>query len=171
MMAELRSGWSRFLQARSPREQLALRLLAGLLALWLLWSLALAPAWRTLRSAPAKQAALRPKLDAMRPMAAEAQALRQGDNAQLPERTQRLRALEQATQRLLGGSVQLQATAEQVTLTLRDAAPQALAQWLQEARINARLLPTQVQLERVGEPARPRWQGTLVLGDAGGSGR
>ena len=170
MMSELRSGWSRFLQARTPRERLALRLMAGLLALWLVWSLTLAPAWRTLNSAPAKHAALQPQLDAMRARAAEAQALRQGENAQVPARAQRLRALEQSTQRLLGGSAQLQATAEQVTLTLRDAAPKALAQWLQEARINARLLPIQVQLERVGEPSEPRWQGTLVLGDAGGPG-
>ena len=170
MMSELRSGWSRFLQARTPREHLALRLMAGLLALWLLWSLAFAPAWRTLNAAPARQAALQPQLDAMRALAAEAQALRQGENAQTPARAQRLRALEQSTQRLLGGSAQLQATAEQVTLTLRDVTPTALAQWLQEARINARMLPTQVQLERVGPPAQPRWQGTLVLGEAAGPG-
>ncbi|MEY5100032.1 MAG: hypothetical protein RJA36_2751 [Pseudomonadota bacterium] len=170
MKLELRSRWSRFLEQRTPRERLALQLAVSLLALLLLWSLAVAPAWRMLRSAPIRQAALQPQLHAMRAMATEAQALRQGENAQPPARAQRLRSLESSTRRLLGSSTQLQAAGEQATVTLRDASPKALAQWLQEARVNARMRPVQVQLERVGEPARPRWQGTVVLGDAAGEG-
>lgn len=170
MKLELRSRWSGFLQQRAPRERLALQLAAWLLGLFLLWSLAVAPAWRMLQAAPAQQASLRPQLHAMRAMAAEAQTLRQGQNSEAPARPERLRALETTTRRLLGDSAQLQPSGEQVTVTLRDASPQALAQWLHEARVNARLRPTRAQLERSGKADALRWQGTLVLGDAAGEG-
>ena len=55
-------------------------------------------------------------------------------------------------------------------MTLRDASPAALAQWLQEVRTGTRLRPIRVQLERSGSAAAVRWRGTLVLGDASGAG-
>ena len=59
----LQQAW----QQRNPREKKGLALVALLLTLTLLWSLALNPAWRTWQQAPAKQA----ELDALSAQLAE----------------------------------------------------------------------------------------------------
>jgi general secretion pathway protein M len=41
--------------------------------------------------------------------------------------------------------------------------PEALAQWLSQARLNARLLPVESLLQRSGEGPAQRWSGTVVL--------
>ena len=105
----------------------------------------------------------------MRAMAAEARALQSGA-AQPAAWSERLRALEASSARLLKDQFQLSPSGEQVGVTLRDASPQALAQWLQEVRVTARLRPIRAQLERAATPAAVRWQGTLVLGEAAGAG-
>ena len=170
MNNRLNASWQAFLAGRTPRERLALQATAWLLALLLIWSVAIAPAWRVLQAAPERQARLGPQLHAMRAMAAEARTLQQSENTQTTAWPERLRALESSTRRLLKDQAQLQPSGEQVTVTLRDASPAALAQWLQEARVNARLRPTRVQLERSGSAGAVRWQGQLVLGDATGAG-
>lgn len=170
MTTSLNTRWQAWLTTRAPRERLALQSAAWLLLAALLWSLAIAPAWRTLQAAPARQAALLPQLHQMRAMATEAKALQQSDSARPPAWSERLRTLEATTQRLLKDKAQLTPAGEQVTVVLRDAAPGALAQWLQETRVNARLRPIQVQLERGGSAGAWRWQGQLVLGDPSGAG-
>ncbi len=169
MTTSLNTRWQAWLATRAPRERLALQSAAWLL-LALLWSLAIAPAWRVLQAAPARQAVLLPQLHQMRAMATEARTLQQSESARPPGWSERLRALESTTQRLLKDQAQLSPSGEQVTVTLRDATPTALAQWLQEARVNARLRPTRVQLERSGTAGAWRWRGTLVLGDPNGAG-
>ncbi len=170
MMKDLAPRWKTYAARLAPRERLALQLAAWLLGLLLIWSLAIAPAWRVLQSAPERQARLGAQLHAMRALAAEAKTLQQTEGTQAPDWSERLHELEATSQRLLKDQAQLAPSGEQVTVTLRDAAPQALAQWLQEVRINARLRPTRVQLDRRGTAADLRWQGTLVLGDAAGAG-
>jgi general secretion pathway protein M len=154
----------------APREQRALQLAAWLLGLLLVWSVAVAPAWRVLQSAPERQARLGPQLQAMRTLAAEARALQQTEGAQAPAWPERLRALEASSERLLKDQIRLAPSGEQVSVTLQEATPEALAQWLEDVRINARLRPTRMQLERAGNAAAVRWHGTLVLGDAVGAG-
>lgn len=170
MKQEINKRWRAFLARMAPRELLALRSAAWLLGGLLAWSVAIAPAWRVLQAAPERQARLIPQGHAMRAMAVEARTLRQSEAPASTEWSERLRMLEATSSRLLKDQVRLDPSGEQVTVTLRDAAPTALAQWLQEVRIGARLRPVRAQLERAGTPAALRWRGTLVLGDATGAG-
>ena len=144
-----------------PRERRAVTLAVWVVGLGLLWWLAMAPALSTLRQAPERHAMLDTQLGQMRGMAATAQGLRAQTNAQVPARDVTLRALEQATA-ALGTTAALTVAGERATLTLNNAAPDALAQWLAQVRINARLVPVEAKLNRSGDPAG--WSGTLVLG-------
>ena len=155
-----------------PRERRALTLALWVVGLGLLWWIGVAPAWATLRQAPERHARLDAQLSQMRGMAASAQALRGQSNAQMPARDTALRALEQATS-ALGASGQMALQGERATLTLNNATPEALAQWLQQVRLNARLVPVEAKLSRPADSA-PLWSGSLVLagpGLASGNGR
>jgi general secretion pathway protein M len=150
-----------------PRERRAVTLALWVVGLGLLWWIAIAPAWSTLSQAPARQARLDAQLSQMRGMAASAQALR-GTNAQPPSRDTVLRALDQATGEL-DASGQISVLGERATLTLNNATPEALAQWLQQVRINARLVPVEAKLNRPASGA-PAWSGTLMVSGPGLSG-
>jgi general secretion pathway protein M len=154
----------RALAGLQPRERRAVTLALWVVGLGLLWSLAIAPALATLRQAPARHASLDAQLGQMRSMAAAALSLRAQTTATPPARDDALRALEQATA-ALGGSAQLAVQGERATLTLNNTAPEALAQWLSQVRINARLVPVEAKLSRPGTP--PGWTGTLVVAGPG----
>lgn len=144
----------------SSRERNAVTIAAWVIGLGLLWWLAVAPAIDTLRQAPARHARLDAQLGQMQRMAATAESLRGQSSAQPPGRDEVLRALETATT-ALGSTAQLSVLGDRATLTLRNTSPDALAQWLAQARINARLLPVDSQINR--EPGSPGWNGTVVL--------
>lgn len=148
----------------SLRERRAVQLAAGVLGLGLLWWLALAPALTTLRDAPERHARLDAQLNHMRVMAATAGALRSDSPAQPPGRDAVLRALESATA-ALGTTAQLSVLGDRATVNLRGTAPEALAQWLAQVRINARLLPLETQLTR--DAATGGWSGTVLLSGPG----
>ncbi len=155
-----------------PRERRAVTLALWVVGLGLLWWVAIAPAWGTLRQAPERHARLDAQLSQMRGMAASAQALRGQTTTQLPARDTALRALDQATT-ALGANGQIAVQGERATLTLNNATPEALAQWLQQVRINARLVPVEAKLNRPADSA-PVWSGSLVVagpGLAGGNSR
>jgi len=170
MKQDLDKRWQAFMGRLAPRERLALQSAAWLLAGLLVWGVAIAPAWRVLQAAPERQARLIPQGHAMRAMAAEARALQQSETARPAAWPERLRALESSSARLLKDQARLNPSGEQVSVTLQDASPQALAQWLQEVRTGAGLRPVRAQLERTGTSGPVRWRGTLVLGDAAGAG-
>lgn len=148
----------------APREQRAVTLAAWVVGLGLLWWLALAPALQTLRQAPERHTQLDAQLSHMRSMAATAEQLRAQSAASPLGRDGALRALEQATA-ALDGTAQLAVLGDRATLTLNNTPPDALAQWLSQVRVNARLVPLEAQLNRSTEPAA--WSGTLVLGGPG----
>jgi general secretion pathway protein M len=148
----------------SPRERRALTGAAWVLGLGLLWWLALAPALGTLRAAPERHARLDTQLDQMRRLAATAEQLRALDTQQPPARGDALRALEQATAGL-GDTGQLSVLGDRATLTLRNTPPAALAQWLAQVRVNARLLPVEARLTQA--PGAGQWNGSLVLAGPG----
>lgn len=150
----------------SARERQALTLAAWVLGLGLLWWLALAPALQTLRQAPERHARLDAQLSQMRSMAATAELLR-AQNPQPLRRDATLRALEQATAEL-NNTAQLTVLGDRATLTLRNTESAALAQWLAQVRLNARLVPLEAQLSRTGDAAT--WSGSLVLAGPGLSG-
>lgn len=148
----------------NPRERRAVTVASWVVGLGLLWWLAVAPALSTLRQAPERHARLDAQLSQMRGMAATAEALRAQNTAQPLKRDDVVRALELATTGL-GGTAQLAVLGDRATVTLRNTPPDALAQWLAQVRINARLVPLEAKLSRSTNPAG--WNGTLVLAGPG----
>lgn len=136
----LRSAWA----ARDVRERRLLLLAAVVLALFLLWSLVLQPALRTLRTAPAQIDHLDTQLQAMRAMAGDVQRLRA--IPPLP-REQAAAALRAASERL-GTQARLSEQGERAVLTLTGATPGQVRDWLTEARGAARARPLEVNLTR-----------------------
>ena len=155
-----RSGVAAWYGALAERERRLVLVAALIVGLALLWWLAIAPAWQTLRAAPARHAALDAQLARMQQLAQTTEGLRAGSTGQPPGRDEALRALEAATG-ALGGTGQIAVLADRATLTLRQTEAQALAGWLQQVRVNARLLPLESQLNRDGPGTT--WSGTLVL--------
>lgn len=150
------------LQARfntlALREQRLVSLVALLVGVALLWWLALAPALATLRAAPAQHAKLDAQIQQMQALRAQAQAMQ----AQPPMAPDEVRRQLEATakQRLPGAN--LLVTGDRATLTLKAASSDALAQFLSQARANARVLPVESRL--VKQPVEPPlWDGSLVL--------
>ncbi|MDO8251073.1 MAG: type II secretion system protein GspM [Rhodoferax sp.] len=148
------------LQARwdsiSRREQ---QLLLAALALVLgavLWWVALAPALATLRSAEQQHQLLDAQLQQMQRLQAQAKTLQ----AQAPLSFNEARRLLEASVKLLGAAARLSVVGERVTLSLNGASADALAQWLAQARLNARAVPSEARLLR---NAAGTWDGMLVL--------
>jgi general secretion pathway protein M len=144
----------------APRERRAVVVAAWVLGLGLVWWLAVAPALDTLWQAGSRHARLDAQLGQMQRMAATAESLRGQNTALPPSRDEVLRTLEVATNGL-AGTAQLSVLGDRATVTLRNTPPDALAQWLSQVRINARLIPLQSQLTR--DAGSPGWSGTVVL--------
>ncbi len=149
----LRTRW----QAVSRREQRLLLLGFGLVALALLWWLALAPALAVLKNADGQHRALEQQLQQMQRLQAQAKALQA-----LPtlDATESRRALE-ASLKALGSAVQLSAQVDRMLITVKGLEAAALAQWLANVRQNARLLPTEAHLKQTSTAGL--WDGTLVF--------
>lgn len=156
MKAALSHQWARL----APRERRALLLCALVVALALLWWLALAPAITTLRQAPAQHTRLDAELQHMQTLAAQAQALQAQPRV---SRDEALRALELATQRHLGATARLSAVGDQATATFPSAEATALALWLADVRINARAVPVELRLSATTPPKAGTWQGSAVF--------
>jgi general secretion pathway protein M len=153
----LRERWRR-LAARDQR--LALLALAALCAL-LVWSVAIQPAWRTLRDAPAQRDLLDLQLQEMRTLAAEVQQLR---NAPALSAEQSATALRAASERL-GARARLSLQGDRAVLTLNGVSSTQLREWLVEARAGARARPVEAQLSRGAQG----FNGSLVLSFGAGS--
>lgn len=150
---ELRAKWATL----APREQAMVAAAAGLVALALLWWLALAPAVSTLRSAETQHRALDTQLQQMRRLQAQAQAMQAQPRLGHDEA---LRQLEQAIRAQFGVAARYTIAGNQVTVVLANAPAAAVAQWLAQVRSNARAIPGQARLTR---NASGGWDGTLVL--------
>ena len=176
MTPALRPWW----QGLALRERRLVGAALVLVLLALVWWLALAPAFRTLTGAGAEHARLDAQLQRMNTLAARAQALKAAPAA---PREDALAALQNATRTLLGEHAQLAGGgAEGANVLLRAAPADALAQWLAQARGNARALPREAHLTRAqgaagaqagnaptpnaapgADAATVRWDGTLVM--------
>ncbi len=156
----LRNFWDQL----APREKSAVLAAALLVGVALLWWVLLAPALQTLRSAEQQHAELDAQLQKMRGLQAEAQTLQASPKISYDDA---LRALESSVRQRLGASAQLNVAGDRATVTLKGTSADALAQWLAQARINARALPAEARLVRsaaaAGQVAAPAWDGTLVL--------
>lgn len=149
----LRAHWA----GLAPREQALVAAAAGLVAVALLWWVALAPALGTLRSAEAQHRALDSQLQQMRRLQAQARAMQSQPRLGQAEA---MRQLEAAVRQQLGLSARYTVDGERVTITLTNAPAAALAQWLTQVRTNARAIPGEARLTR---NAAGGWDGTLVL--------
>ena len=156
----------------APREQNLVLAAGALVALALLWWVAIAPALATLRAAPARHAALDSQLQQMQRLQAEAQQLQSAPKTGPGDAVGALRT---ALTQQLGKAAQLNVVGDRATVTLKDAPADALAQWLAQARSNARTTPQEARLTRSSAaaapaavalgsaPTPPRWDGSLVM--------
>ena len=153
----LRARWIRL----PGREKNGIRL-AGLLVLaFLLWQFSIGPSLATLRSSNAQSRALGTQLQAMQAMQLQAQAVQKQPPLGFDEA---VRALTAATKQTLGASAQLVLAGDRASITVKEASPDALAEWLAQARLNARSALIEARLVRASTPGGPVWNGVLVMG-------
>lgn len=156
-LQQLQQQGQRTWQALPRRQRLLAVVAGGLVAGAVAWWVLLGPAMATLRNAPAQHQALDTQLAQMRALQAQAQAMQS-----LPRmgRDEAQRALEASVTEALGSGGRLVVAADSATLTLTNVRGDALAQWLAQARANARAVPADARLTR---NASGLWDGTLVL--------
>jgi general secretion pathway protein M len=150
-LGALRARW----RTLSARDRSLAGLAAAVLGAFLLWSVAIQPAWRTLREAPAQREALDAQWQSMQALAAEARQLR---DAPVLSAEQAAAALRAASDRL-GGKARLSLQGDRAVLTLNGVSSTQLREWLAEARAGARARPVEAQLSRGAQG----FSGSLVL--------
>jgi general secretion pathway protein M len=139
----------------TPRDRWLIGGTGAVLALWLLWSVALAPALQTLQQTPAQLAALDQQLQTMQSLAFQTKELRGTPGVST---AQALEALKSATVRL-GEKGSITTQGDRSTLTLSGVSGEQLRAWLSEARSGARIKPIESQLTR----GPKGYIGTLVV--------
>ncbi|GGH62536.1 hypothetical protein GCM10010975_27360 [Comamonas phosphati] len=158
----LRARW----QQLAAREQNLVLAAGAVVALALLWSLAVAPALHSLGTAPARHAQADQQLQRMLKMQAQAQQLRQHAPSQ-PQPVGNTQALlQQSLQAELGASAKMQWLGNRAQVTLTAAPASALARWLAQVRDNTHAAASEMKLSRAAAPAADattRWSGSLML--------
>ena len=149
--AALRTRW----QTVGVRERRLIGIALTALALLLAWTLAVQPAWRTLRDAPAKIDALDAQLQQMQALAGEVRELREAPALGIEQSAQAL----QAASARLGTKARLSVQGDRAVLTLSGVSSTQLREWLTEARAGARARPTEAQLSRNAQG----FSGSIVL--------
>jgi general secretion pathway protein M len=150
-----------FLEARwnelAPREKTLVAAATALVLLALIWFIALGPALATLRGADEKHRALDAQLQQMRSLQTQAKSLQSQPRQSHDEA---VRLLELSVRQRLGTTGRVLIAGDRATVTLTGTGADALAQWLTQARVNARATPGEAHLSR---NAAGMWEGTLVL--------
>jgi general secretion pathway protein M len=149
----LRARWTTL----APREKLLVAAAAAVIAIAIVWLVAIGPALSTLRSADEQRRTLDAQLLRMLALQAQAQSM-QAQPAQ--NRDEALRQLELSVRQRLGTSGRMVISGDRVTITLTATPADALAQWLTQARVNAHALPGEVHLTRNSGGS---WEGSVVL--------
>ena len=155
-MQQLAQGW----QGLTTRDRRGLLAIGVVLGLFLLWLLAIQPALRTLREAPAQLDALDTQLQSMQRLASEATQLRATAPISVEQSAQALKA---ASERL-GAAAKLNLQGDRAVLIVNGLSSGALRQWLAEARSGARARPLEAQLSR----GPNGFTGTVVVALGGG---
>ena len=148
-------------QALGTRDRRLLGAGAAVLGLYLVWAVAVQPAWRTIDRAAAERDKLDRQWQTMQRLAAEAKDLRTATPVSQP---QAAAALQAATARL-GGAGRLVLQGDRAVLTLNGVGTGALRDWLAEARSGARARPLEANLARAAQG----YSGTLVVVLGGGT--
>ncbi|RZL30146.1 MAG: type II secretion system protein M [Rubrivivax sp.] len=148
-------------QGLGERERLALLSVGVLLGLLLAWSVLLAPALRTLKTAPGELETLELQLQQMQAQAQEAQLLRKTP----PVPPAQAEVALKASVEHLGAAARLNLAGDRAIVTLNGVAAPVLQAWLAEVRAAARARPVEAQLTR----GPKGFSGSLVLSLGGGS--
>ena len=139
-LAAARAWWA----GLSLRDRQALTLAGVVLGLYLLFAVAIQPAWRVLAAAPAERERLDAELQTMQQLADEAKALRSTPPV---APAQALAALQAASARL-GSHGRLVVQGDRAVLDVTGASSAELRSWLAEARSGARARPVEARLTR-----------------------
>ena len=156
-LAPLRARWA----GLPGREKNLFRLAALVLLGFVLWQFSLTPGLATLRTADAQAKVLDAQMQQMQAMQIQAHAVEKQPALGFDEA---VRALTAATKQTLSTTAQLSMAGDRASVTLKDASPDALAQWLMQARVNARSFVVEARLVRGATPAGAVWNGVLVMG-------
>jgi general secretion pathway protein M len=156
-LAPLSERW----RALTPRDRNMVALAGVVLCLFLVWTLALQPALRTLSSAPAELDALDLELQTMQRLATESTELRAAPAVTAAQAVASLQAATAA----LGEQGKLSLQGERAVLTLSGVGTAALGEWLAAARAGARARPVEATFTRAAQG----YNGTLVVAFGNGS--
>ncbi len=137
------------------RERMGLSTALVVLALFLVWSQLLAPAWRLWREAPAQHLRLDAQMQRMLDLRAQAEALK-NQSIKAPEQWRE--GLTAATRSL--GASELVWSGNTANVRLKECSPQALARWLSDLGPMWQLQLSQASL-RLAEDGL--WQGKLTV--------
>ena len=147
-MSALGHGLSQRWQAQwaglSGRERAGLGLAASLLTLALVWSLAVAPAWRQWQQGQGQTAALQQQWQYMQALQAQASALKGQARLGSEEAARWL----QTSVTTLGPTASVSVNGDMATAQFKGISGAALAQWLAQTRSQAQSLPVQARLSR-----------------------
>ena len=154
-LAPVQARWA---QASAGEQRLA-RAMGLVLALALVWFVALQPALSTLRSAQTQGPQLRAQLQTMRQLQAQAQALQAQARARAQTPESKPSDLLEAALATLGGKARLSLNGDRATVSLEGSDADALAQWLAQVRLNVRARALELHLTQ----SQGLWRGTIVL--------
>lgn len=150
---QLKARWSTL----AAREQWMVAAAIAVVAFALVWWVLVGPALATLRASEEQHRALDAQVQRIAALQAQAQSLQSQPRIGYDEA---LRQLELSVRQRLGATARMVIAGDRVTITLTGTQPDALAQWLAQARVNARALPGEAHLSRT---ATGLWDGSLVL--------
>lgn len=154
------AAWQTRWAQLAPNERTGISMAIALLVFAIVWLAVIGPGLQQWRTAEAKSRALNAQLQQMQTLQAQAQSI-QAQPALAYEDA--VRALKLATQQALGATAQISVVGDRASVTLQNAQPQALAQWLTQARLNARSVPSEARLTRAPLPGPVLWNGTLTM--------
>ena len=158
-MSTLRQQARRWWLARTPRERQMVAGVVGVIVLFLVWTVLVAPALATVREAPGQLDRLDAQLQQMQRTATESGTLRSVPRVGAIAAAQ---ALKSATDRL-GTTARLQQQGDRATLTVTGIGAEALRTWLADVRGSARARPVEVNLQR----ASTGFNGTVIVAIGG----
>lgn len=154
------SAWQARWAQLAPQERTGISIAIAFVVLAAVWLTVVGPGLQQWRTAEAKARALDAQLQQMQTLQAQAQSIQAQPALAYDDA---VRALKLATQQALGASAQMSVVGDRASVTLQNAQPQALAQWLTQSRLNARAVPTEARLTRAPNPGPLLWNGTLTM--------
>ena len=157
--------WQQRWMDLSGRERTGLSLALGLLALALVWSVGVEPAWRQWQQGQARTQALQTQWQDLQALQAQVSALK-GQSRVRPDDAARLLQASVAT---LGPNASLVVNGDMATVQIKGASAAALSKWLAQARVQALALPVQARLSRMAATGPSGTSGTLGAANPSGN--